>query len=42
MPTAAIYARKSNDQGDRDADVKSVQTQIDVCTGFIEKQGLMQ
>src|SRR2546428_5733059 len=39
MPTAAIYARKSNDQGDRDADVKSVQTQIDVCTGFIEKQG---
>ena len=39
MTTAAIYVRKSNDQGDRSEDVKSVAVQKDLVIRFIDKQG---
>ena len=36
---AAAYVRKSNDQGDRAEDVKSVSVQRDLVERFIAKQG---
>jgi DNA invertase Pin-like site-specific DNA recombinase len=39
MTHAAIYARKSNAEGDKDANAKSVAVQRDVCTRFALSKG---
>jgi DNA invertase Pin-like site-specific DNA recombinase len=39
MTTAAIYARKSTDQTDRDESVRSVTAQRDAAVAFIKAQG---